>query len=134
MKKRIDDNLKPAIDFIGNSGSGFRNEEGKVLKAYKGYISSFGTMLLQNGLKAAVVLFAGDSENSEQSKLPILNALYHLKYGEVPENQTDSRKPHRIIVEDILNMSKPQLMAEREIYLDLAIALKMALRTFEFEK
>jgi len=134
MKSRIDKNLKPAIDFI-NAGNGFlKGKEGdenrKVQKAYKGYISSFGTMLMQNGLKASVILFAGDSSGEADKKI-ILNALYHLRHEGTKD--IDKSKAYKNMVEEVLAMNDQQQASERDHYLDLAIALKMAMRTFEFE-
>jgi len=130
MKSRIDKNLKPAIDFI-NAGNGFfKKGTQKVQKAYKGYISSFGTMLMQNGLKASVILFAGDSSGEADKKI-ILNALYHLRHEGTKD--IDKSKAYKNMVEEVLAMNDEQQAAERDRYLDLAIALKMAMRTFEFE-
>jgi CRISPR-associated protein Cmr5 len=95
-----------------------------VNKSYNSYISSFGASLIQSGLKATIALFENinnqDKTNAPRYKLMtiILNILKkHYK------NSTKDR-----LLEYLLEQENDKLLQEKIV--DIAIAIKLAIRTF----
>lgn len=127
---KIDNLIAPAIEYVKSTKSkdkslNFFDKEGKIPKEYKGYISSFGTAVLQSGLKVAVALFSDKSEGGEQSKMPIVNAVRDLVLTNEQKEKYDSLMA--FVIENHHN-------GIRNKVLDAAVALKLALRTFEIAK
>lgn len=129
---KIDNLIAPSIEFIQSTEKrkskedSFFKENGKVAKEYKGYISSFGTAVLQSGLKVAVALFSDSSSGGEQSKLPIMNGVLDLLML-----SDEDKKKYNTLMEYVIDHHHNGI---RTKVLDATIALKLALRTFEFDK
>jgi len=128
---KINNLIAPAIAFIDSTKSqkgkddSFFKENGKVAKEYKGYISSFGAAVLQSGLKVGVALFSDSSSGGEQSKLPIMNGIRGLVLSDEEKNK------YKTLMEFVIAHHHNGI---RNKVLDATIALKLALRTFEFDK
>ena len=128
---KIDNLIAPAREFIksteGRKGKedSFFTKEGKVAKEYKGYISSFGTAVLQSGLKVAVALFSDSSSGGEQSKLPIMNGVLSLL-----KLSDEEKEKYSTLMEYVIDHHHNGI---RTKVLDATVALKLALRTFEFD-
>ena len=135
--RAVEKYLKDAIiifdDFLAKPTNQrvFFNPEGKAFKTYNGYIASFGTMVLQSGLLPAAVVFSAENENSDKDRRPIVNAIFQL----IKNKQLSGLdKPDQ--ARDLLNWvkGKPNDHALRQEVMNASIALKLAFRTFEFEK
>lgn len=127
--RSIDKYLAKAIEVIEAKKSGFWSKsKTEIPKVYKGYIASFGTIIKQSGLLPAVVLFSVKAESGDASKKPIAEAIFALLKEKT--NLVDSR--HKTLL-DFARDNQHSAQARKEtIY--AAIALKLALRTFNIEK
>lgn len=146
MNSQIQALLVPAIKYIESTKkwkdddkrkdeSFFNKKSGKVAKEYKGYISSFGTAVMQSGLKVAVALFSDKSSGGEQSKLPIVNALRELVISKdkKDENSQSDYEQYPSLIAYVID-PKHDNNGVRKKVLNATIALKLALRTFEIDK
>jgi len=101
--------------------------DGKTIKdVYKGYVSSFGAMVIQNGLSAALAInMKTDGEGKERIK--IIEAIARMlspKYrsiinAETLLNYSCENENNRLLKEDVINCS---------------IALKLMMRTYQFNR
>ena len=122
-KRRVDALIPEAYGVLQEVGIA---KEGKVDKAWKGQIASFGAAIATGSLLAAVSFFS----TQEQAKLPrerLMKAIFRLikdqnqatnlfEYVLQCNNDTDSKR--RMIKENIVNS---------------AIALKLAMNLYEPE-
>jgi hypothetical protein len=116
--------LKDAIDFLKTNGNGIVISN-KVKSTYKGYVSAFGGNIVQSGIAPACVAFLGD-----ENKKFVVEAIYMIckkafGNGLYSHNTLSDRKEKN---GDITSKSFRNHMAEA------AVALKLAMRTYEFEK
>ena len=121
MNKRIQEYLPKAIKILENEFT-----DKKIPSAYNGYISSFGASLIQSGLKITVALFEDmskeDKTKADKSMLPKLI----LKL--IDENTSE-----KSLLRYIINSQESEYILKQKIK-DAAIALKLAIRTFELKK
>jgi CRISPR-associated protein Cmr5 len=101
--------------------------DGKTIKdVYKGYVSSFGAMVIQNGLSAALAINM-KSEDEGKDRIKIIEAIARMltpKYSTVTNaeallNYSCANEGNRLLKEDVINCS---------------IALKLMMRTYQFIK
>lgn len=111
------------------------SSDGKIPNEFKGYISNFGASIVQSGLLSTVAFYEKNKEDtSAQQDRRLVNELilnmilsnknrefntlfdYVLSNAKVEEAK-EKEKKNRLIKEDIINA---------------AIALKLAIRVFEF--
>ena len=86
-------------------------------------------MVLQSGLLPAVVVFSNTTDNSDESREPVVNAVFELL-----ESKSGLNRPPN--ANSLLDWAKgrPNDHALRQEVMNASIALKLAFRTFEFEK
>jgi len=131
FKKKLDVLIPLAYDVLatneqdkGNLNSIF-NEDGAIPNTFKSYISSFGASVIQSGLNAALTFNSNGTETGKQRK-KVMNLLLEIlkKSNKIPENTSS-----------LLEYSKTNnsAMLKKNI-MDAAVALKLAMRTFKFEK
>ncbi|MCB0642204.1 MAG: hypothetical protein KDC44_11215 [Phaeodactylibacter sp.] len=132
----VDKYLAKALEYITDNLSLFSKPGSSAIqKAYKGYVASFGTIVKQSGLLPAVVLFSKSSEDDENtrrgdaSKRPIVNAIYAMLQSET--NLVDAEDQPDLV--SFAQAHQNSSLARREV-IYAAIALKLAMRTFEIEK
>jgi len=131
--RRIEQLLPIAIEAVVNQKI---PKEGNVIaNEFKGYIDAFGSMIVQNGLLPAVVFFensGGDDVKEKRKKL--LKAVFEvIKTG----FYSGSSFPPNIdnIKDFILSYNKEKPIRKlRQQVVDAGISVKLALRTFTFEK
>ncbi len=104
------------------------DKQGAISSQYKGYISSFGTTILQCGLLPAVALFSKTDGRSEKDKLPLLEIIWELVK---PEAKQGKMLDYLIELQESNRHTELQQMQAR--VLDAAIALKLAIRTFKIQ-
>lgn len=109
----------------------FFSERGKAFKTYNGYIASFGSMVLQSGLLPATVVFSAENDNSDKDRRPIVKAIFQLL-----KNKQLSGLDKPADAQKLLDWVKAKRNdhALRQEVMNASIALKLAFRTFEFEK
>ena len=95
-----------------------------IPSSYNGYISSFGASIIQSGLEPTLAL----SENENASTLEKKQLLPKLILNILDENSTETS-----LLKYVLNRPNEKQYLKREI-LDIAIAIKLCIRTFKLEK
>lgn len=114
-KKRIEDYIPKAIKLL--------NEEfpdGKISKAYNGYISSFGASIIQSGLKPTLAVFENTNASTQEDKSYLTKLILKL----LPNSKGNS------LLKYVLE-NKDQEEALKNEIIDIAIALKLSIRTFK---
>lgn len=124
-KAQIDGFIKEAIKLVGEGDTKLVRENGKIPKEFKGYVASLGTSLMQCGLIPSVALFSDLSSGSKE-KEKILNVIYHL----LKQDDWPGTLLQKVIAISAGSSEEEKL---KEEILDAAIALKLAIRTYEFE-
>lgn len=117
-KKRIEENIPRAIEVLKDE---FKDEfkDESIPREFKGYISSFGASIIQSGLYPTLAFYSEQGDASEdRSKLTKLIMRLINKNGLLLEYAIENKEDKSIIKEEIK---------------DAAIALKLALRTFDLK-
>jgi len=117
-KKRIENYIKPALQAIENS---FESKK-KIPSEYNGYISSFGASLIQSGLKPTLALFENESSDSKGEKKKLTDIILNIL---APKSNECSLLAYVQTQDEVLM---------KELIIDISIAVKLSLRTFELGK
>ena len=120
--------------------------DGKTINdVYKGYVSSFGAMVINNGLPATLAIYLRTDGNKKGDSDKIVDAIANMLGGfeltedeKMKNNQKDVNKPIITIGKKLLAQScdvekeldKSRLLKEDVI--DASIALKLMMRTYRF--
>jgi len=118
-RRNIEKYIPEAIEVLSIK---FKN--GKIPSSYNGYISSFGASIIQSGLKPTLALFENqnnqDNTKEDRSVLPkwILKVL-------------DKNTQETSLLRYVINNNEELL---KQKIIDVAIALKLSIRTFELDK
>jgi len=119
MNKKSLENLIPdAINIIEEEFKGK-----KIPKEFNGYISSFGASIIQSGLKATVANYENQNSSSNQDKKILTKMILKL----IDKEQETTLLKYIIESKEIDFILKKQIKTA-------AIAIKLAIRTFEFEE
>jgi len=104
--------------------------ESKIDEKMKADISSFGTAILHNGLLPAIALFSDSSTDSGKRRVKLLNSIYYLLQPErqIPES-IENHVPY--LLNTALALGDAQHEKLRSDIMDAAMAMKLAIRTFE---
>lgn len=114
-KRRIENYIPKAIELLNKEFP-----EGKIASAYNGYISSFGASIIQSGLKPTLAVFENTNASTKEDK----NYLSFLILKLLPNSQGNS-----LLKFVLANKDKEELLKEE--ILDIAVALKLSIRTFK---
>jgi len=112
------DNLIPEVMQILKT----KFKDGKVDNQYNGYISSFGASVLMSGLKATVAMFENENSKAKDRKI-LMNVILKVLNKQAKDNDK--------LLDYILKNDDEKL---KQKILDIAIAIKLCIRTFKFEK
>ena len=115
-KKRVDENIfcaKKALEECGIA------RDGKVEKAYRGQISTFGAAVVTGSLKAAVAFFS-EKGGSDVDRPKLLEAMYY-----VIKNEKISAKK----VLDYVCLSDEKALKEE--FIDASVAIKLAMNFYD---
>ena len=104
--------LKRALESVKEVGI-YNEAKNCVPKEYNGYISSFGASIRQAGLLATILFFENESSSSMQDRKKVLRAIEYIL--ELPKNSLRNN----------LDRDKIEMAA---------VALKLAIRTYRFDK
>ncbi|KLE02183.1 type III-B CRISPR module-associated protein Cmr5 [Aliarcobacter butzleri] len=116
-KARIEKYIPEAIKVLNASFS-----DGIIPKAYNGYISSFGASIVQSGLKPTLALFENKNAQTKEDKSYLSKLILKI----LPNTQGES-----LLYYVLENQAKEELLKEEII--DIAIALKLSIRTFKLK-
>ena len=103
---------------------------------YKGYISTFGAMVIQNGLIPALAYFEKNDANEKGNRKKIANIVKEFLKVKGDIRIDDKKKLCQYLADEVQTkrMSKDKLREIENKVIDVSIALKLALRTFLEEK
>jgi CRISPR/Cas system CMR-associated protein Cmr5 small subunit len=121
-KEIVDQFIGNALTHIGTSG--IVKSNGKISNEYKGYVSSFGTSVMQCGLIPALALFSDESSGSKDKSKIVLVLKQMLGVTTEP-----SLLKHALT----LRNNRTAFDELEEKVLHASVALKLAIRTFEIE-
>lgn len=114
-------------------------QDGKVPTVFKGYFASFGASLVQAGLLPTVIFFEGEN-NAEGDRSGVCRAIL-LMWEREERNNSSHTLPEKATLHEFLlekYANEDRVARERALQRALtrttryAIALKIALRTFQF--
>lgn len=104
-------------------------KENKIPKEFNGYISNFGASIIQSGLMATVAFFEAKDTKSNQDRGKLTKLILNVINKEKDRNFEIDEKIN--LLDYILkNKSKKNIVKEEVI--NAAIAIKLAMRVFEF--
>lgn len=104
-------------------------ENNKVPSSYKGAISSFGASLIMSGMIPTIQFYMSDSTNRDSDHSKIIEAISMIIYDNPNNNAIHLKNEVLRIATDRVEQKKM-----RNKIADAAIALKIMLRTYEFQK
>jgi len=116
-KKSVENYIPQVMQIVQN-----KFPDGIAPKEFNGYISSFGASISQSGLQATVALFENKQADTAQERSCLTKIIL-----EVLKSKEENLLQH------ILNYNGNQALLKMNI-IDIAIALKLSLRTFKLEK
>ncbi|MEZ4773690.1 MAG: hypothetical protein R3D00_10955 [Bacteroidia bacterium] len=130
---RIEQMIPKAIEVLQSEVA---NGGTTIPDKFKGYFASFGAAVVQSGLLPAVI-FYGQKENQkeggkantgpQEARWKVTWCIYRLIF---PDKKVETDK-HAALKNYLLGKTNQLTEAEEMNILDAALALKMALRTFE---
>lgn len=104
-------------------------KENKIPKEFNGYISNFGASIIQSGLMSTVAFFEAKDTSSNQDRSKLTKLILNVINKEKDRNFEIDEKIN--LLDYILkNKSKKNIVKEEVI--NAAIAVKLAMRVFEF--
>lgn len=122
MKKRIEELIPIALEILEDEF-----KDNAIPSEYNGYISAFGAGIIQSGLKPTIAIYENKNAKTKGEKDRLMGIILKIiaKYENVEIN-TNSLL--RYVIE---NGNEAYL---KELIKDSAIAVKLAMRTFELKK
>lgn len=129
-KREVEKYIPLAIEIIKEVMDSDESKEGKTVevielpKEFKGYISSFGASIIQSGLLPTVAFFENKDSKSEADRIKITEMIFNIL--DIERDYEEYK---------LLNYLLENKENEKEIKEDIeniAIALKLAMRTFKF--
>jgi CRISPR-associated protein Cmr5 len=124
--------IENLIPFALESAELLKNEKGKIPNEYSGYIASFGASVIQAGLKPAIAFSERKSSKSSEDRSKLMEAVCYIimkQKGDNPDLVDDSKS----LLKYVLKYESAGNTMIKDYVLDAATALKLAIRTFEFE-
>ncbi len=96
--------------------------DGVIPSAYNGYISSFGASVIQSGLLPTLALFENTNASTKEDKSYLTYIIFQVLTG---------RDDDVSLLHYVLDNNESLL---RQQILDIAIAIKLSIRTFKLNK
>ncbi|MBU1994375.1 type III-B CRISPR module-associated protein Cmr5 [bacterium] len=121
-KARIEKNIPHAMKILN-----IEFPKGEIPSAYNGYISSFGASIIQSGLKPTLAFF--ENKNNEDKKKEDTSVLTKL----ILNILNPHAKEKETLLQYVLANHSKETSLKAEI-IDIAVAIKLCIRTFKLEK
>ncbi len=115
-KKRVDDNILCAKKALEECGIA---KDGKVEKAYRGQISTFGAAVVMGSLKAAVAFFA-EKGSAEVDRPKLLEAMYYV----IKKEKVSAKN----VLDFVCSNDEKTL---KEEFVDASVAIKLAMNFYD---
>ena len=116
-KKNIEKYIPEVMNVLQNEFP-----DGVISSAYNGYISSFGASVIQSGLLPTLALFENTNAQTKEDK----SYLTYIIFRVLSNSKDDISLLHYVL----LNNNKEY----KQTILDIAIAIKLSIRTFKLKK
>lgn len=137
-KRRVEELTPKAIELIKDPTINLlkkdKNEnEYKIAKECKGYISSFGASIIQSGMIPTIAFFENEEGQAKSERKELMKVILYM----IEENyKIEEKKKETTLLDYILEKKKndEDLIEIEEEIINAAIALKLALRTFKFSE
>jgi hypothetical protein len=129
--KQVNKWLKFADDALKSTGI---VNNGKVKDVFKGYVSSFGAMVIQNGLPAALAINMKTDTDEGKQRIKIIEAIAEILKK---SNNSDYQEynAQKLLNESCSksNSNNPRVIRLlKEDVIIASISLKLMMRTYEF--
>lgn len=107
-------------------------EDGKVKEVFKGYVSSLGAMIIQNGLPAALAINM-KTDSSDKNRIKMVKAITEVLRNSGNAEYIDLN-PQTLLNKscDFAQNNPTQLRNLKVDVIDASIALKLMMRTYQF--
>lgn len=122
IKKPNNNHIAEAIDYLDGINDLVQNN--KIDSTFKSYISSFGGSIIQSGLMGTLMTF-----EANKNKVKIINALFDLYNKNYPVSRINNNNGFYYKV--IKSKTEAEKKDIRNKLVDMAVALKLAMRCFE---
>jgi len=117
-KKRVEKYIPKALQVLDATFS-----DGIIPSAYNGYMSSFGASIMQSGLKPTLALFENKNADTKEDKEYLTKIILKV---------LDDTTEKTSLLHYILKSKKDEQYLKEQI-LDISIAIKLSIRTFQLE-
>ena len=137
MKKRIEKLFPVAFDAIEKIFIE-KYKLNPIPSEYQGYISSFGASVMQMGLLPTLAVYADAGSGYAQDRSKLLEVFAYVLYNRSYVNSNEKILPlgkNENLFKTVVNKmdeNKRQLLKGQ--LLDVAVAIKLCLRTFKLEE
>ena len=131
MKTQVEQYIPRAIKVLDA-----RFPSGRIPKVYNSYISALGAGIFQSGLKATLALYENSNANTKGDKSCLLKIILDILDETVDIAQiTNSEEECRggSLLRYVLQSNEDEARLHRKI-LDIAVAVKLAIRTYRLEE
>lgn len=95
-----------------------------IPSSYNGYISSFGASIIQSGLKPTLALFENENANTLQKKQLLTSIILNI---------LDEKTNETSLLKYVISSKEDEIYLKKQI-LDIAVAIKLSIRTFTLDK
>jgi len=103
--------------------------EGRIPSEYKGYIASFGSSIIQSGPLPAIAFYSDESSRSAREKKKVTMMIFDLLKR---FNTQIAHEDFHVYVQECLESRGHEASQIKDDIITATIALKLAMRTFEF--
>ncbi len=121
-KNRVEELIPKAMESVEK----FIIKNNSVASEFKGYISTFGAGIVQNGLLSTLAFYENKSANTNEDRSSLLKAIFYLIDKKSMEEFEESLLKY-VLEKDDRDYIKEEIV-------NAAIAIKLALRTFPVKK
>ena len=123
--KKVEKYIEKAIKQVEDN---LKQDNNKVLNVYNGYISSMGASIIQSGLLPTLAAFESTKKDGKAGdKMQIIKSILNIIKIDAGDSSNETSLLKYV-------MSKPEKTEYyKEKIINIGIALKLAIRTFELE-
>lgn len=130
MNRRVEKNFPEVIELVEIEFESKIKDKG-IPPEYKGYVATFGTMVVQRGLLPALAYFEKKESKEKEERKKIVNIIKRfLKRKKIINNDKSNLGQYLFLEVRNGKLSKDELRVIENKIIDISIAIKLALRTF----
>ncbi|MBA1419721.1 MAG: type III-B CRISPR module-associated protein Cmr5 [Epsilonproteobacteria bacterium] len=115
-KKNIEKYIPKAIEVLTSEF-----KDGEIPSSYNGYISAFGASIIQSGLKPTLALYENKNASTKEDKSMLTKLILQV--------MTEGNSKESLLRYVLDSNTNETLLKER--ILDIAVAIKLSIRTFK---